>query len=95
MAKTKANSEEDEVLDKTATTSTEKETEETAGGESSKRDAEEVKVNTAEKRVKIHIVEAVDCMIACVPYNLTKDKAYSVPSDVAAILVNSKKAYRI
>ena len=54
-----------------------------------------VKTNTGEKSVKVQVVEAVDCIIAGIPYKLSKDKSYSVPSDVAAILVNAKKAYRI
>lgn len=47
------------------------------------------------KLVKIHAMEAIDSIIAGKPYFLAKDRDHSVPSDVAAILVNGKKAYRI
>ena len=47
------------------------------------------------KKVKIHAIEQIDCIVANVPYHLAKDKAHLVPTDVAAILVNSRKAYRI
>ena len=45
--------------------------------------------------VKVQIVEPVDCIIAGIPYKYQKDRAVSVPSDVAAVLVNARKAYRI
>ena len=57
--------------------------------------AEEVIITTGTKKVKVQVVEDVDCLVACTPYSLKKDKAYLVPSDVAAILCNAKKAYRI
>ena len=47
------------------------------------------------KLVKIHAMEPIDSIIAGKPYFLAKDRDHSVPSDVAAILVNGKKAYRI
>lgn len=47
------------------------------------------------KLVKIHAMESIDSIIAGKPYFLAKDRDHSVPSDVAAILVNGKKAYRI
>ena len=49
----------------------------------------------APKLVKIHAMESIDSIIAGKPYFLAKDRDHSVPSDVAAILVNGKKAYRI
>lgn len=58
------------------------------------RQAEEVQ-ETPTKKVKIRVSETVNCYIANVPYYMEKDKNYQVPSDVAAILVNSGKAYRI
>ena len=51
--------------------------------------------DAAPKLVKIHAMEAIDSIIAGKPYFLAKDRDHSVPSDVAAILVNGKKAYRI
>lgn len=63
--------------------------------EENARKPQEVKVNTGTKNVRIQIAEEVDCIIAGVPYKLNKDKAYQVPSDVAAILCNAKKAYRL
>lgn len=59
------------------------------------RIAKEVKTSLGAKNVKIQVVEPVDCIIAGVPYKLNKDKSYEVPSDVAAVLNNAKKAYRI
>ena len=88
MAKTKANAEEAEVMQPTGT-STE------AAEVSKERTAEEVTISAGAKKVKIQVVQDVDCIVACIPYKLSKDKAYSVPSDVAAILCNAKKAYRI
>lgn len=52
-------------------------------------------VSTGTKNVKIRPVEDIDCLIACKPYKLYKDKEVSVPSDVAAILCYAKKAYRL
>lgn len=51
--------------------------------------------NVHPKLVKIHAMESIDSIIAGKPYFLAKDRDHSVPSDVAAILVNGKKAYRI
>lgn len=58
------------------------------------RAAEEVRVVEG-KKVSIQVVEPVDCIIAGEHYLLSKDRGYKVPTDVAAILVNSKKAYRV
>ena len=46
------------------------------------------------KLVKIHTTEEVDCYVGNLPYKFGKDKNIEVPSDVAAILVNARKAYR-
>lgn len=94
MAKTKLNNIEEEDLRPTNENPTEEHKEGTAT-ESKERAAEEVTVTTGAKKVKIQVVEEVNCFVACIPYKLSKDKAYLVPSDVAAILCNAKKAYRI
>lgn len=47
------------------------------------------------KLVKIHTTEVVDAIVAGNLYRFPKDRDASVPTDVAAILVNGKKAYRI
>lgn len=91
MAKTKANIEEEGILKENPI---EENKEETAA-ENKERVVEEVTITTGTKKVKVQVVEDVNCLVACVPYNLKKDKAYLVPSDVAAILCNAKKAYRI
>lgn len=88
MAKSK--NPEDELEQKVETTENKIEEADAA----KERAAEEVKV-TEGKKVSIQVVEPVDCIIAGIPYVLQKDKGYKVPTDVAAILVNSKKAYRV
>lgn len=93
MAKTRLNNMEEEGLKLPVENPTEEHKE--AAAENKERAAEEVTVTTGAKKVKIQVVEEVDCLVACVPYQLSKDKAYLVPSDVAAILCNAKKAYRI
>lgn len=91
MAKTKANIEEEGILKENPIGENKEET----TAENKERVAEEVTVTTDTKKVKVQVVEDVDCLVACTPYQLKKDKAYLVPSDVAAILCNAKKAYRI
>lgn len=49
----------------------------------------------SEKLVKIRTVEDVSSRVSQIHYQLQKDKEYSVPSDVAAILCHSRKAFRI
>lgn len=58
--------------------------------------SEEVEV-TAEvkKKVKIRATEDIDCIIACQPVKVKKDKETTVASDVAAILCFAEKAYRL
>lgn len=56
--------------------------------------APEAKVSKEGKKVKIHTTEEIDCIVAGVPYVIAKNKDAQVPADVAAILVNAKKAYR-
>lgn len=91
MAKTKLNIEEEDTQKENPTEEIKEET----AAENKERVAEEVSVTAGAKKVKVQVVEDVNCIVACVPYNLKKDKAYLVPSDVAAILCNAKKAYRI
>jgi hypothetical protein len=50
---------------------------------------------TTLKKVKVHLTEELDCFVGQVHYTGRKDRDLEVPSDVAAILVNGKKAYRI
>ena len=52
-------------------------------------------VKPAVKKVRIHCIEEVDCIIAGVAYNVPKGKEVDVPADVAAILNNSQRAYRM
>jgi len=47
------------------------------------------------KKVKIHTTADVDAIIAGIPYVIAENKDTQVPADVAAILVNARKAYRI
>lgn len=47
------------------------------------------------KGVKIHTLEEVDCWVGGNHYQLRKDREFSVPSDVASVLVNARKVYRI
>lgn len=47
------------------------------------------------KNVKIHTLDEVNCYVGGVHYSFAKGKEASVPSDVAAILTNSQKAYRL
>lgn len=57
--------------------------------------AEEVEVTAEVKKVKIHATEDIDCLIACQPVKVKKDKEAIVSSDVAAILCFAEKAYRL
>ena len=57
--------------------------------------AEEVEVTTEVKKVKIRATEDIDCLIACQPVKVKKDKEVTVSSDVAAILCFAGKAYRL
>ena len=92
MAKTRTNIEEEEVRINPET-STEETTAEQATGK--KNDAPEATVSTGKKNVKIRATEDIDCIIACKPYTIAKDKEALVPVDVAAILCYGKKAYRL
>lgn len=47
------------------------------------------------KKVQIMLTENLDCYVGQDHYTGRKDTAISVPSDVAAIVVNGKKGYRI
>ena len=57
--------------------------------------AKEVEVTTEVKKVKIRATEDIDCLIACQPVKVKKDKETTVASDVAAILCFAGKAYRL
>lgn len=54
----------------------------------------EVAENTV-KKVKIHTTDPIDCLIANVHYTFPANRDAQVPADVAAILVNAKKAFRM
>ena len=54
-----------------------------------------VEVTDEAKKVKIHTLEDIDCLIAGNMISIRKDKDTEVSSDVAAILCYSKKAYRL
>lgn len=56
---------------------------------------EEVEVTIEVKKVKIRATEDIDCLIACQPIKVKKDKETLVASDVAAILCFAGKAYRL
>ena len=55
----------------------------------------EAEVAEGVKKVKIHTTSDVDAIIAGIPYVIAENKDAQVPADVAAILVNARKAYRI
>lgn len=75
---------------------TEEETTPTETPEETPTETPEVEVAEAPvKKVKIHATEDIDCFIAGTPVTISKDKDAEVPSDVAAILCFSKKAYRL
>lgn len=59
-------------------------------------EAPEVEVNEVEvKKVKIHTLDEINCIVAGNHISLRKDKDVEVSADVAAILCYSKKAYRL
>ena len=47
--------------------------------------AEDAEVTAEVKKVKIRATEDIDCLIACQPVKVKKDKEATVASDVAAI----------
>lgn len=74
----------------------EEETTPTETPEETPNETPEVEVAEAPvKKVKIHATEDIDCFIAGTPVTIRKDRDAEVPSDVAAILCFSKKAYRL
>lgn len=87
MAKTKVNNEEYEMKD------SEISNEERIGEQNEV--VPEATITKGKKNVRVRVVEDVDCFIACIQYKIEKDKEANVPIDVAAILCNAKKAYRI
>lgn len=67
-----------------------------AESEGTQEETQEAQViKTPIKNVKIHTLEEVNCYIGGIHYSFAKGKEASVPTDVAAILTNSQKAYRI
>lgn len=61
----------------------------------SKKPNKEATISNGVKKVKIRTTEPIDAIIAGVPYVFQENKEVQVPTDVAAILVNGRKAYRI
>lgn len=59
------------------------------------KQTKKVEVADGVKKVKIHTTESVDAIIAGIPYVIAEHKDAQVPADVAAILVNAHKAYRM
>lgn len=90
MAKTRVNNEEDEARVNIGAS-----TEETTAEQVTNKKDFEATISTGKKNVKIRTAEDIDCIIACKPYKIAKDKEVSVPMDVAAILCYAKKAYRL
>ena len=68
---------------------------ESEGTQAQNQEQEAQVTTTLIKPVKIHTLEEVNCYIGGTHYSFAKGKEASVPSDVAAILTNSQKAYRI
>lgn len=71
-----------------------KEEPEEVAGTPSRNDVKTVSVSESVKRVRVIASEEVDCWIGGAQYKMVERKEYLVPADVAAILCNSKKAYR-
>lgn len=68
---------------------------ESEGTQAQNKEQEAQVTTTLIKNVKIHTLEEVNCYVGGTHYSFAKGKDASVPSDVAAILTNSQKAYRI
>lgn len=86
MAKSKINTEEEGKLNPTDLEN---------GSNGGENPTEEAEVTTEVKKVKIRATEDIDCLIACTPVKIGKDKEATVASDVAAILCFAQKAYRL
>lgn len=56
---------------------------------------EDAVATSSTKSVRVHLTEDVNSFIGGNHYTGRKDRDLVVPSDVAAILVNGRKAYRI
>lgn len=69
--------------------------EEKKGGKKETPKEEPIEQQVNVKPVKVHTLEEVDCWIGGNHYQLRKDRDHSVPPDVAAVLVNARKVYRI
>ena len=68
---------------------------ESEGTQAQNQEQEAQVTTTPIKNVKIHTLDEVNCYVGSVHYSFAKGKEASVPSDVAAILTNSQKAYRL
>ena len=68
---------------------------ESEGTQAQNQEQEAQVTTTPIKNVKIHTLDEVNCYVGGTHYSFAKGKEASVPSDVAAILTNSQKAYRI
>lgn len=53
------------------------------------------RVSTSPKMVKVHAIEDINCMVGGNRYTAQKGKEFQVPMDVAFILANSQKVYRV
>lgn len=60
-----------------------------------KTETAKAKVNDGVRMMKIRTTEPVNATVAGTRYEFQKGKEVSVPSDVAAILCNAKKAFRM
>lgn len=68
---------------------------ESEGTQAQNKEQEAQVTTTLIKSVNLHTLEEVNCYVGGTHYSFAKGKDASVPSDVAAILTNSQKAYRI
>ena len=94
MAK-KVNPEDEALYQGAEMTSQEGMTETADGKQEDSQESTTATVTAPIVRVKVHIMEEVDSLVAGTRYSYAKGKEVAVPSDVAAILVNARKAYRI
>lgn len=92
-----ARSKKDElIIEEEITSSNEEIAEKESANPIKEADVAEVSVvSTEPKKVKIRTVEDINCIVAGVPYSYKADKEVQVPSDVGAILINSRKAFKI
>ena len=53
------------------------------------------RVSTSVKMIKVHALEEVNCIVSGKRYTIAKGKEVQVPMDVAFILCNAQKVYRV